>query len=74
MERREFLRTAAAGAAGLMLPAEKEIIDDRLTRKVSLAVKGVAFWIMWALRQSGLSRAPIRRARTFPGSAANRGE
>jgi RNA polymerase sigma-70 factor (ECF subfamily) len=42
MERREFLRTAAAGAAGLMLPAEKEVIDDRLTRKVSLAVKGMA--------------------------------
>jgi len=39
MERREFLRRAAAGAAGLML-AEQEIIDDRLTRKVTLALKG----------------------------------
>jgi RNA polymerase sigma-70 factor, ECF subfamily len=41
MERREFLRRAAAGAAGLML-AEQEIIDDRLTRKVTLALKGTA--------------------------------
>jgi hypothetical protein len=42
MERRDFLRHAAAGAAGLMLPAEKEVIDDRLTRKVSLALKATA--------------------------------
>jgi RNA polymerase sigma-70 factor (ECF subfamily) len=43
MERREFLRHAAVGAAGLMLPqAEKEVIDGRLTRKVTLAFKGTA--------------------------------
>jgi RNA polymerase sigma-70 factor, ECF subfamily len=42
MERREFLRNAAVGAAGMMLPAEKEIIDDRLTRKVTLAFKATA--------------------------------
>jgi RNA polymerase sigma-70 factor, ECF subfamily len=41
MERREFLRSAAAGAAGLMLP-EKEVVDGRLTQKVSLALKGTA--------------------------------
>jgi RNA polymerase sigma-70 factor (ECF subfamily) len=42
MERRAFLRHAAAGAAGLMLSVENEVVDDRLTRKVSLAVKGMA--------------------------------
>jgi RNA polymerase sigma-70 factor (ECF subfamily) len=43
MERREFLRHAAAGAAALMLPdAEKEVIDARLTQKVALTFKGVA--------------------------------
>src|SRR5436190_6394721 len=43
MERREFLRQAAVGAAGLMLPeVEKEVIDDRLTRKVTLANKATA--------------------------------
>jgi RNA polymerase sigma-70 factor, ECF subfamily len=43
MERREFLRHAAAGAMGLMLPeAEKDVIDSRLTQKVTLAFKGVA--------------------------------
>jgi RNA polymerase sigma-70 factor (ECF subfamily) len=43
MERRGFLRHAAAGAVGLMLPeAEKDVIDDRLTQKVSLAFKGAA--------------------------------
>src|SRR5437899_2256796 len=43
MERREFLRQAAVGAAGLMLPeAEKEIVDGRLTQKVTLAFKGTA--------------------------------
>jgi RNA polymerase sigma-70 factor (ECF subfamily) len=43
MERREFLRQAAVGAAGLMLPeAEKEIVDDRLTQKVTCAFKGTA--------------------------------
>jgi RNA polymerase sigma-70 factor (ECF subfamily) len=41
MERREFLRQAAAGAAGLML-SEKEVIDSRLTRKVTLAIKATA--------------------------------
>src|SRR2546430_2658947 len=41
MERREFLRRAAAGAAGLML-GEQEIIDERLSRKVTLALKGTA--------------------------------
>jgi RNA polymerase sigma-70 factor (ECF subfamily) len=43
MERREFLRQAAVGAAGLMLPeAEKEVVDGRLTQKVTLAFKGTA--------------------------------
>jgi RNA polymerase sigma factor (sigma-70 family) len=43
MERREFLRHAAAGAAGLMLAeAEKEVVDRRLTQKVTLAFKGTA--------------------------------
>ena len=43
MERREFLRQAAAGAAGLMLSeAEKEVVDERLTHKVTLAFKGTA--------------------------------
>jgi RNA polymerase sigma-70 factor (ECF subfamily) len=41
MERREFLRHAAAGAAGLAL-TEGEVVDDRLTRKVTLAFKGTA--------------------------------
>src|SRR5205823_8642915 len=43
MERREFLRQAAAGAAGLMLSeAEKEVVDERLAQKVTLALKGMA--------------------------------
>jgi hypothetical protein len=43
MERREFLRQAAVGAAGLMLPeGEKEIVDGRLTQKVTVAFKGTA--------------------------------
>jgi RNA polymerase sigma-70 factor, ECF subfamily len=43
MERREFLRHAAAGAMGLMLPeAEKDIVDGRLTQKATLAFKGTA--------------------------------
>ena len=43
MERREFLRQAAAGAAGLMLSEpEKEIVDSRLTQKVTCAFKGTA--------------------------------
>lgn len=43
MDRREFLRHAAVGAAGLMLPeAEKEVVDSRLTQKVTLAFKGTA--------------------------------
>ena len=43
MERREFLRHAAVGAAGLMLPeAEKEVVDSRLGQKVTLAFKGTA--------------------------------
>ena len=40
MERREFLRHAAVGAAGLMLTeTEKEVVDTRLTQKVSCALK-----------------------------------
>jgi RNA polymerase sigma-70 factor, ECF subfamily len=43
MERREFLRHAAASAAGLMLPeTEKEVVDSRLTKRVALAFKGTA--------------------------------
>jgi RNA polymerase sigma factor (sigma-70 family) len=43
MERREFLRQAAVGAAGLMLPeTEKEVVDSRLTQKVTCAFKGTA--------------------------------
>jgi RNA polymerase sigma factor (sigma-70 family) len=43
MERREFLRHAAAGAAGLMLlETEKEVVDSRLTKQVALACKGTA--------------------------------
>ena len=43
MERREFLRQAAVGAAGLMLSeAEKEVVDSRLTQKVTCAFKGTA--------------------------------
>ena len=43
MERREFLRQTAAGAAGLMLSeTEKEVVDSRLTQKVTCAFKGTA--------------------------------
>src|SRR5439155_22196997 len=43
MERREFLRQAAVGAAGLMLTEpEKEVVDSRLTQKVTCAFKGTA--------------------------------
>jgi RNA polymerase sigma-70 factor, ECF subfamily len=43
MERREFLRQAAVGAAGLMLTeTDKEIVDSRLTQKVTCAFKGMA--------------------------------
>jgi len=43
MERREFLGQAAVGAAGLKLPeAEKDIVDGRLTQKVTCAFKGTA--------------------------------
>jgi RNA polymerase sigma factor (sigma-70 family) len=43
MERREFLRHAVVGTAGLMLPeAEKEVVDSRLTQKVTCAFKGTA--------------------------------
>jgi RNA polymerase sigma-70 factor (ECF subfamily) len=43
MERREFLRHAAVGAAGLMLPdAEREVVDGRLMVKVTLGFKGTA--------------------------------
>jgi RNA polymerase sigma-70 factor, ECF subfamily len=43
MERREFIRCAAVGAAGLMLPeAEKELVDSRLTQKVTCAFKATA--------------------------------
>jgi RNA polymerase sigma-70 factor, ECF subfamily len=41
MERREFLRHAAAGAAGMMLP-DRDAVDTRLTHKVTLAFKGAA--------------------------------
>ena len=43
MERREFLRQAAVGAAGLMLSeTDKEVVDSRLTQKVTCAFKGTA--------------------------------
>jgi RNA polymerase sigma-70 factor (ECF subfamily) len=43
MERREFLRHAAASAAVLMLPeTEKEVVDSRLTKRGALAFKGTA--------------------------------
>jgi RNA polymerase sigma-70 factor, ECF subfamily len=43
MERRAFLRHAVVGAAGLVLPEpEKEVVDGRLTQKVTLALKGTA--------------------------------
>jgi RNA polymerase sigma-70 factor (ECF subfamily) len=43
MERREFLRQAAVGAAGLMLTEpEKEIVDGRLTQRVTCAFKATA--------------------------------
>ena len=43
MERREFLRQAAVGAAGLMLTEpEKEVVDSRLTQKVTCAFKATA--------------------------------
>src|SRR5438128_6816877 len=43
MERREFLRHAAVGAAGLMLTEpEKEVVDPRLTEKVTCAFKATA--------------------------------
>jgi RNA polymerase sigma-70 factor (ECF subfamily) len=41
MERREFLRRSAAGAAGLVM-SEKEVVDSRLTQKVTCAFKGTA--------------------------------
>jgi RNA polymerase sigma-70 factor, ECF subfamily len=45
MERREFLRQTAAGAVGLMLPdSEKEVVDSRLTQKVTLAFKGTSLF------------------------------
>jgi RNA polymerase sigma-70 factor (ECF subfamily) len=43
MERREFLRQTAAGAAGLLLSEpEKEVVDGRLAQKVTMAFKGTA--------------------------------
>src|SRR5262249_30267992 len=43
MERREFLRQTAVGAAGLLLSETgKEVVDGRLTQKVTLAFKGTA--------------------------------
>jgi RNA polymerase sigma-70 factor, ECF subfamily len=43
MERREFLLQAAAGAAGLVLgESGQEVVDGRLTQKVTLAFKGTA--------------------------------
>src|SRR5439155_19786761 len=42
-ERREFLRQAAAGAAGLVLAEPgKEVVDGRLTQKLSCAFKAAA--------------------------------
>jgi RNA polymerase sigma-70 factor, ECF subfamily len=44
MERREFLRQAVMGTAGLALTeTEKEVVDGRLTQKVTLAIKATAF-------------------------------
>jgi RNA polymerase sigma-70 factor, ECF subfamily len=43
MERREFLRQAAVGAAGLILSeTEKEVVDRRLTQKVTCTFKATA--------------------------------
>ena len=43
MERRAFLRQVAVGAAGLALPETgKEIVDGRLSQKVTLAFKATA--------------------------------
>jgi RNA polymerase sigma-70 factor, ECF subfamily len=43
MERREFLRNAAAGAVGVVLSdADRDVIDDRLTQKITVAVKATA--------------------------------
>jgi RNA polymerase sigma-70 factor (ECF subfamily) len=43
MERREFLRQAAVGAAGLVLPdTEKEVVDSRLTQKATCTFKATA--------------------------------
>jgi RNA polymerase sigma-70 factor, ECF subfamily len=43
MERREFLRQAAAGAVGLVVSdSEKEVVDGRLTQKVTLVFKATA--------------------------------
>lgn len=43
MGRREFLRHVAVGAVGMMLPeSEQEVVDGRLTRKVTLAFRGTA--------------------------------
>jgi RNA polymerase sigma-70 factor, ECF subfamily len=43
MERREFLRQTAAGAAGLVLAGSgQEVVDGRLTQKVTLAFKRTA--------------------------------
>jgi RNA polymerase sigma-70 factor (ECF subfamily) len=63
MERREFLRHAAAGAVGLMLPeAEKEVVDSRLTQKVTLTFKGVALSDLcehlWAETEVHLAAGP----------------
>jgi RNA polymerase sigma-70 factor (ECF subfamily) len=53
MERREFLRQAAAGAAGLMLAdADKDAVDGRLTQKVTLTFKGTALSDVCAHLQS----------------------
>jgi len=43
MERREFLRHATAGAVGLMLSdPDRDVVDDRLTQKVTLALKAMS--------------------------------
>jgi RNA polymerase sigma factor (sigma-70 family) len=43
MERREFLRQAAAGAVGMAVSEPgKDVVDERLTQKVTLALKATA--------------------------------
>src|SRR5213078_2845232 len=67
MERREFLRQAAAGAAGLMLTEpEKEVVDPRLTQKVTLAFKGMALSDLCEHLRTDTERAvPLKAQVTF---------